>query len=263
MCARPPPSATSRSSMLDPNQPDAFVSGFQTLASAGHVPSLEQHLDDRRARGGRAQARLLHCLGEFLLVERLARCFHGCEQRRFRETFEGASYAERFPEAIGTSRGQVPQGTARVETAIPDDPERYPRTLTQDVRYQPDTRELHISEGVIARVDPRIWEYEVSGLRVVRSWLGYRMKERSGRSSSPLDNIRPERWTFEMTRELLELLWVLEGVIALEPEQAQLLDEIVASDLFLATDLPTPTDAERAAPTTNRQQITLGGDFGL
>ena len=83
------------------------------------------------------------------------------------------------------------------------------------------------------------------------------MKERSGRKSSPLDDIRPERWTGEMTWELQDLLWVLEGVIALEPAQAALLGEIVAGELFLAEELPVPTEAERAAPKVDRQQRLL------
>lgn len=36
------------------------------------------------------------------------------------------TYAERFPEAIGTARGLVPNGSARVKADIPDDPDRYP-----------------------------------------------------------------------------------------------------------------------------------------
>lgn len=89
------------------------------------------------------------------------------------------------------------------------------------------------------------------------------MKERSGRKSSPLDDIRPERWTWEMTKELLALLRVLEGVIALEPAQDALLSEIVAGELFLAEELPVPTDAERKAPQVEReQQLRLGEAFG-
>jgi hypothetical protein len=88
------------------------------------------------------------------------------------------------------------------------------------------------------------------------------MKERSGRKSSPLDDIRPERWTGEMTRELKHLLWVLEGVIALAPAQDELLGEIVAGELFLAEELPKPTDAERAAPRVDRQQ-QMGMDLGV
>jgi len=167
------------------------------------------------------------------------------------------TYAERFPESIGTAKGRVSGGSARVKNDIPDDPDRYPQNL-RAVTYDDNERELHVGEGVIEHVDPRLWAYEVSGLRVVRSWLGYRMRERSGRSSSPLDEIRPESWTWEMTKELLELLWVLEGVIALEPAQAELLDEIVAGELFLTDELPTPTEAERKAPRVERrQQLSL------
>jgi hypothetical protein len=164
------------------------------------------------------------------------------------------TYGERFPEAIGTTQGVVPNGSARLQTAIPDDPSRYPHRLSSDVRFDETKRKLHVGEGVIDDVDPRIWSYEVSGLQVVRSWLGFRMKERSGRSSSPLDNIRPERWTWEMTKDLISLLHVLEGVIALEPAQDELLTEILAGELFLAEELPTPTDEERAAPQFERQQ---------
>lgn len=171
------------------------------------------------------------------------------------------TYAERFPEAIGTTKGNVPDGSARLLVGIPDNPDKYPVSLNRDVRHDDTKQELHVGEGIIGNVDPRIWAYEVSGLRVVRSWLGYRMRERSGRKSSPLDDIRPERWTWEMSKELLALLHVLEGVIALEPAQATLLGEIVAGPLFLAADLPEPTAAERKAPTVERQQqMGLGLD---
>jgi len=168
------------------------------------------------------------------------------------------TYAERFPESIGARYGQVPPGRARIKVAIPSDPDEYPATLQQDVRYDSEAQELHVGDGVIEHVYPRVWEYEVSGLRIVRSWLGYRMREPAGRKSSALDDIRPERWTWTMTKELLELLWVLEGVLALEPEQDALLGEILASELFLAEELPTPTDAERRAPrVTHVQQLML------
>lgn len=163
------------------------------------------------------------------------------------------TYAERFPESIGTTHGQVPSGSARVLVGIPDDPEGYPRNL-REVSYDDVKQELHVGEGVIGNVEPRIWAYDVSGLRVVRSWLGYRMRERSGKKSSPLDDIRPARWTWEMTKELLALLHVLEGAIALEPAQDELLGEIVAGELFLADELPVPTEAERKAPRVERQQ---------
>lgn len=65
---------------------------------------------------------------------------------------------------------------------------------------------------------------------------------------APLDQIQPERWTAALTDELLELLWVLEGTVALLPEARSLLDEIVAGPLFLAAELPHPSAAERRPP---------------
>ena len=88
----------------------------------------------------------------------------------------------------------------------------------------------------------------MSGLKVVQSWLGYRMKKRAGKKSSPLDDIRPERWTARMSDELLELLWVLESTLAMEPELEMALDKIVAGPCFTAAELPTPKPEERKAP---------------
>ena len=68
----------------------------------------------------------------------------------------------------------------------------------------------------------------------------------SGRKSSPLDNIRPESWDF--IEDLLELLWVLERTIELQPVGAGLLEKVCESELFSAAELPTPSATERRAP---------------
>ena len=68
-----------------------------------------------------------------------------------------------------------------------------------------------------------VYNFEVSGLKVVQSWLGYRMKNPKGKKSSPLDKIGPEAWTGDFTTELLELLWILEATISEYPRQAKLL----------------------------------------
>jgi len=74
------------------------------------------------------------------------------------------------------------------------------------------------------------------------------MRTRRGRKSSPLDEIRPERWTPALTDELLELLWVLEHTLAMEPELEALLDEVVRGPCFTSEELPKPTAEERRAP---------------
>ena len=152
------------------------------------------------------------------------------------------TYGERF---TGGGRGtDVPHGEARCTQSVP--PDHYP----DGHAYDAERRVLRVGRdehaGEFAPVAPEVWDYSVSGMRIVESWLNRRKENRSGRKSSPLDDIRPERWTF--SEELLELLWVLEGTLALEPEGAQLLGEVCASPLFTAAELPQPSPAERKPP---------------
>ena len=134
----------------------------------------------------------------------------------------------------------MPQGKALCTKAV--SLEEYPA----DFQYDPVERTLRVGDGEFAPVAPEVWNYSVSGLQIVRSWLNYRKRDRSGRSSSPLDNIRPARWDF--TEELLELLWLLEATLKLQPEGEALLEKVCASDTFSQSELPTPTDDERKPP---------------
>ena len=152
------------------------------------------------------------------------------------------TYAERFR---GEDRGEdVPQGTATTIKGVSSDPTRYPDEYGYDAAKQ----EITVGDGRFGPVAPAVWEFEVSGLKVVQSWLGYRMKKRAGKKSSPLDDIRPERWTARMSDEFLELLWVLEATLAMEPKLEKALDEVVAGPCFTSAELPTPKPEERKAP---------------
>ena len=111
------------------------------------------------------------------------------------------TYGERFVPA-DEGRGRFPRGAAKCVKAVPGDPDGYPHSFD----YNDGTQTLHVGEGAFEPVAPEVFEFEVSGLKVVRSWLKYRMKKGAGRKSSPLDDIRPERWTGQFTTELLELL---------------------------------------------------------
>jgi len=102
---------------------------------------------------------------------------------------------------------------------VPGDVAGYP----EKYEYNDATKTLYVGRGEFAPVAPEVYNFEVSGLKVVQSWLGYRMKRPKGKKSSPLDEIRPEKWTGQFTTELLELLWILEATIAEYPTQARLL----------------------------------------
>ncbi len=74
------------------------------------------------------------------------------------------------------------------------------------------------------------------------------MKKGAGKKSSPLDGIRPERWTSQFTTELLELLWVLEVTVAGYAEQAKLLEAVVKGPYYRADELPPVPDDARKPP---------------
>lgn len=152
------------------------------------------------------------------------------------------TYGERCVPS-GEKAGRIPQGTARCKTGTPTDRESYPETF----RYDENAQELYVGKGVFNHVRPQVWNFSVSGLQVVKSWLGYRMKDRSGKKSSPLDDIRPEIWSFD--DELLDLLWVLDNTLDMLPLVNANFDQILQGALFQTEDFPQPTAAEKHSKT--------------
>ncbi|MEF8787803.1 MAG: type ISP restriction/modification enzyme, partial [Planctomycetota bacterium] len=155
----------------------------------------------------------------------------------------------------GWQQGDVPRGKAECTEGVPQEPEAYP----EDYDYNPDTEALFVGEGRFEPVPPEVYEFEVSGLKVVQSWLDYRMKGGAGRKSSPLDDIRPERWTAQFTTELLHLLWVLEATLDRYPRQKELLEEVLAGPLFTAEELPDVPEEARKAPKKNSGNNLFSG----
>ncbi|NLF07549.1 MAG: N-6 DNA methylase [Pirellulaceae bacterium] len=153
------------------------------------------------------------------------------------------TYGQRFV-PNGKRAGRVPRGEARCTKPVPGDEAGYPETF----EYNDAAKSLHVGAGRFAPVERDVYEFEVSGLKVVQSWLGYRMKRPKGKKSSPLDEINPDRWPSEFTTELLELLWVLEETTAGYPAQAELLDAVVKGECFLSDDLPAVPDFARKPP---------------
>ena len=158
------------------------------------------------------------------------------------------SYGRRFIDA-GAER---PRGAPRLpkENAprvaashpIPSDEEHMPDRLG----YDPQARCLHVGEGVIEHVTPRMWEYDVSGVNVLGKWFSYRRKVRNrpimgARRVSSLLQVQSRTWQAEYTRDLIDLLNVLGLLEELEPQQAELLDAVLTGPLVNGQDLPTAT----------------------
>lgn len=153
------------------------------------------------------------------------------------------TYGQRFIPK-GQPRGRIPRGAARCTKAVPGERDGYPESFD----YSAAMRTLRVGEGEFGPVAREVFEFEVSGFKVVQSWLKYRMKKSAGRKSSPLDDIRPERWTSQFTTELLELLWVLEATVAGYLEQARVLEAVASGPCFQADELPNVPDYMRSAP---------------
>ena len=85
------------------------------------------------------------------------------------------------------------------------------------------------------------------------------MKKGAGKKSSPLDEIRPESWTQQLTDELLELLWVLESTLTIYTDLDTFVDAVLQGETFAASELPTPTNEERSEPKIRQDdQMRIG-----
>jgi hypothetical protein len=154
-------------------------------------------------------------------------------------------YGERFTDA-GAGRPKGPPRLPReiapsipANGAIPSAPEPLPETMAYDAPM----RRLKIGKGHIDNVTPAMWDYEISGKKVVWHWFSYRKRDRTKpiigdrKPPSPLDAVQPEGWLAEYTTDLLDLLNVLGRLVLLEPKQADLLARIATSQLITAADL--------------------------
>ena len=95
------------------------------------------------------------------------------------------TYGERFVPLDHTA-GHIPPGTTKCNKAVTStpkgskDPNGYPETF----RYDKKKQTLLVGDGEFAPVREDVYEFEVSGLKVMKSWLKYRMKEGAGKKSS-------------------------------------------------------------------------------
>ena len=151
------------------------------------------------------------------------------------------TYGERLV-PTGQKPGRIPVGTAKCLVGTPNTAEDYP----EDYGYNEEKQELRVGTGVFGGVRREVWDFSVSGFQVVDSWLGYRMKERSGKKSSELDKIRPTSWQFD--DELLELLWLLDATVDRLPMLASLFEELLMAEHFKSEDFPKPTAVEQKGP---------------
>lgn len=165
------------------------------------------------------------------------------------------TYTERFRSSANGRSSKLPKVAdlrwAKPVKKMPEKP--------SNVTYNGSSQQLIVGDGVVAGVRKDVMEYSVSGMEVVWKWLGYRTAKGAGRaasSSNPLDQIRATTWPDEWKDELIELLTVLTVTLDKQPAQAKLLDAICDGPLIPASELPTPSDAERKEPKARKSNAT-------
>jgi hypothetical protein len=104
--------------------------------------------------------------------------------------------------------------------------------MPDEMQYDEPRRRLLVGKGFVENVPPAVWNYEVSGKRVLTQWFSYRKKNRERpiigdrRPPSKLGDIQPDHWLAEYTTELLSVLHVLALLVEMEPDLAQNLEAI-------------------------------------
>lgn len=142
---------------------------------------------------------------------------------------------------FGSTKGRMPEA----DILTPEMPEGYDRprymkaigAIPETKSYDPATRTLSMGEGEFGPITPQVISYSTGGRNVLDSWFSYRKREPGGRRTSPLDDLNVQAWDSDWSQELLELLTVLTRLVALEPVQKELLDEVLDSDLISMEEL--------------------------
>ncbi|MEU9631582.1 type ISP restriction/modification enzyme [Streptomyces luteogriseus] len=161
-----------------------------------------------------------------------------------------------------------PEGDIRLPAGSPDRLLNHtPVTaMPETMAYDEDRQVIRVGDGEFGPVSRRVWEYTIGGRTVVKSWFDYRKKEPAGRRSTPLDDINATTWDPDWTGELLDLLSALTRLVNLEPQQSEVLVDILANDIFTTVDLakagvqwPTATAHRRPRFSLNSTPAS-GGD---
>ena len=179
------------------------------------------------------------------------------------------TFGERFVDAKAGRPAGPPRLPRERAPRIPKDGAipATPDSMPDEMRYDDASSGCLVGTGFVDDVPPAVWEYEVSGKRVLTQWFSYRKKNRERpiigdrRPPSKLGDIQPDRWLAEYTTELLNVLHVLGGLAELEPAQAELLGRVCAGPL-IPTSALAEADVLRVPETWRKSLRVEAGLFG-
>ena len=153
------------------------------------------------------------------------------------------TFGERMSDPAEGRPSQPPRMPAGGRPTIPEGGDIPQGSMPNELSYDASTKRLNVGAGFVENVDPSVWKYDIDGRQVLTQWFSYRRANRDRpiigerRKPSPLGDIQPSTWLAEYTTELINLLNVLGMLVALEPKQKQLLEDICAGPLVSAVEL--------------------------
>ncbi|MFE7845302.1 type ISP restriction/modification enzyme [Microbacterium sp. NPDC057407] len=106
--------------------------------------------------------------------------------------------------------------------------------MPDGVTFDATEQHIQLGGGRFGPVTQKMFDYEVGGRNVLKSWVGYRSKEAAGKRTSPLDDIQSTKWEHAWTVELIELLTALRRLTEVEDAQSVLLAEVMAASAPLS-----------------------------
>lgn len=161
-------------------------------------------------------------------------------------------WAHTFGERCVDTKDGRPPGRIRLADGPRLHAETGEGTRNNSLNYCAESRQLHIGDGVFERVSPEVVGYQISGREVVKFWFNRRKPSTGSKGPDSLESITPDGWRPEWDIELLDILNALTALVALEPEQAELLaaiidgPQITVEDLTAAEVLPVKAEAKKA-----------------
>jgi hypothetical protein len=108
--------------------------------------------------------------------------------------------------------------------------------LPTGLDYDEAAQQIVLGGGRFGPVTKAMFEYEVGGRNVLKSWVAYRSKDSAGKRTSALDDIEATHWEHAWTGELNELLTALRRLTELESAQEDALLDIMSGASLLGMD---------------------------
>jgi hypothetical protein len=191
---------------------------FSYLAGVCSFPGFAKKFElDLREGGVRIPITLQHeLLSEFAALGTSAiELFTYCERTMNREKVQSTVRVKDGPHLVGNNSK--------------------PRSMPELVSYDSESEQVHLGDLTFGGVSEDIWNYQVSGMHVIRKWVGYRKAKPSTKWSSPLNDIVSETWPKAWTEEFLDLLHVIFQLRGLESRHEDLLKKVLAAPLLSNT----------------------------